>query len=51
MSGYTGDIVLHHGVLQKEAEFIQKPFGPDQLARKVREMLMAPVQRSGGATA
>jgi CheY-like chemotaxis protein len=51
MSGYTGDIMLHHGVLQKEAEFIQKPFGPDQLARKVREMLMAPVQRSGGATA
>jgi PAS domain S-box-containing protein len=41
MSGHTDDTMVHHGVLRKEAEFIQKPFGPDQLARKVREVLMA----------
>jgi PAS domain S-box-containing protein len=41
MSGHTDDTMVHHGVLRKEAEFIQKPFGPDQLALKVREVLMA----------
>jgi PAS domain S-box-containing protein len=41
MSGHTDDMILHHGVLRKEAEFIQKPFGPGQLAMKVREMLRA----------
>ena len=39
MSGYTDDTVVHHGVLRREAEFIQKPFGPGELAVKVREML------------
>jgi CheY-like chemotaxis protein len=42
MSGYTDDTIVHHGVRQKDAEFIQKPFTPDQLAIKVREMLGAP---------
>ena len=42
MSGYTDDTVVHHGVLEKDAEFIQKPFSPDQLAMKVRGMLAAP---------
>jgi CheY-like chemotaxis protein len=42
MSGHTDDSMVHHGVLQKEAGFIQKPFGPGQLAMKVREMLGAP---------
>jgi PAS domain S-box-containing protein len=42
MSGYTDDTIVHHGVRQKDAEFIQKPFSPDQLAIKVREMLGAP---------
>ena len=42
MSGYTDDTIVHHGVLEKDAEFIQKPFSPDQLAIKVREMLVAP---------
>jgi two-component system cell cycle sensor histidine kinase/response regulator CckA len=42
MSGYTDDTIVHHGVLRGEAEFIQKPFSPDQLAMKVREMLVAP---------
>ncbi len=42
MSGYTDDTIVHHGDLENGAEFIQKPFSPDQLAIKVREMLMAP---------
>jgi len=42
MSGYTNDSIQHHGVLQQGADFIQKPFSPDQLAIKVREMLAAP---------
>jgi CheY-like chemotaxis protein len=39
MSGYTEDAILDRGALRKGAEFIQKPFSPDQLAGKVREML------------
>ena len=42
MSGYAGDAVTHHGVLEQSAAFIQKPFSPDQLAHKVREMLVTP---------
>jgi DNA-binding NtrC family response regulator len=42
MSGHTDDMIVHHGVLRKEAEFIQKPFSPDELAIKVREVLMSP---------
>jgi CheY-like chemotaxis protein len=42
MSGYTDDTIVQHGVLRKEAEFIQKPFSPDELAIKVREVLMSP---------
>jgi DNA-binding response OmpR family regulator len=41
MSGYTDDAIVHPGALEKGAEFIQKPFSPDQLAIKVREMLVA----------
>jgi len=36
MSGYTDDEVLRRGVMQGEAVFLQKPFTPEQLARKVR---------------
>jgi FixJ family two-component response regulator len=42
MSGYTDDTMVHHGVLEKDAEFIQKPFSPDELAIKVRGMMVAP---------
>ncbi len=39
MSGHTGGTILDHGVLDQGAAFIQKPFSPDQLAIKVREVL------------
>ncbi|MEA2763146.1 MAG: two-component system, cell cycle sensor histidine kinase and response regulator CckA [Gemmatimonadaceae bacterium] len=39
MSGYTDDEVLRRGVLQGETAFLQKPFTPDQLARKIRAVL------------
>jgi len=38
-SGYTGDALLLHGVVEARAAFIQKPFTPDTLANKVRQVL------------
>jgi CheY-like chemotaxis protein len=39
MSGYTDDAVVHHGVLSQEMPFIQKPFSPVVLRKKIREVL------------
>jgi two-component system, cell cycle sensor histidine kinase and response regulator CckA len=39
MSGYTNDAIGHQGVLDPGTAFLQKPFTPNSLARKVREVL------------
>ena len=39
MSGYTDDVIAHHGVLEGNVHFIQKPFTMQSLAAKVRAAL------------
>jgi DNA-binding NtrC family response regulator len=40
-SGYSEDVVIHHGVLDPGIEFVPKPYSIDLLARRVREVLDA----------
>ena len=39
MSGYTDDAIVHHGVTGSDNLFIQKPFSPAALRKKIREIL------------
>ncbi len=39
LSGYTDDAIVRHGVLEPGVSFLQKPFSPEVLAHKVRQVL------------
>jgi CheY-like chemotaxis protein len=39
MSGYIDDSLIRQGIQEKEVAFLQKPFSPLSLAKKVREVL------------
>jgi CheY-like chemotaxis protein len=39
MSGYTSDVIVHHGVLDPGIFLIEKPFSQEALMRKLREVL------------
>jgi CheY-like chemotaxis protein len=50
MSGYSGEVIGHHGVLDAGVAYLPKPFTPDTLSAKVREMLAPETRdRSEGA--
>jgi PAS domain S-box-containing protein len=48
-SGYTNDAVMLQGIVEQGVEFMQKPFTPDTLTRRVREVLDS--ANAGSATA
>ncbi len=39
MSGYTANVIAHHGVLEEGVHFLQKPFSINELSAKIREAL------------
>jgi CheY-like chemotaxis protein len=39
MSGYTDEAIIHHGVLQEQTAFLQKPFTAEAFGRKLREVI------------
>jgi two-component system sensor histidine kinase EvgS len=51
-SGYTADVIARRGVLQRDVAYLQKPFGPESLAAKVREVLtpLSEAHRSEGSS-
>src|SRR5213594_2520150 len=49
-SGYADQAIVHHGILESGIAYLQKPFTPETLARRVREVLDAsPPRRDGMA--
>jgi CheY-like chemotaxis protein len=39
MSGYTDNAIVHHGILEPDVEFIQKPIRPQMLLQRIRQVL------------
>ena len=48
MSGYTDNAIVHHGILEPDVAYVQKPLVPDMLARRVREVLDSPRRPTPG---
>jgi len=48
-SGYTADVIGDRGVLGPDMALLRKPFSPDELAAKVREVLDAPLKPTVGS--
>ena len=51
MSGYTTDVIAHHGILDEGTHFIQKPFSIRDMATKVRKVLDSSEGTIGGPEA
>lgn len=39
MSGYPANVIAHHGILDENIHFLQKPFSQEMLATKIRKVL------------
>jgi DNA-binding response OmpR family regulator len=39
MSGYPNEVILRHGLMNGEVNYLQKPFTRSELAAKVREVM------------
>jgi DNA-binding response OmpR family regulator len=49
MSGYTESAIVEHGLLEDTRNFIQKPFTPEVLARRIREIMKSGAAEPAGA--
>ena len=49
VSGYTSDVIAHHGVLDEGVEFLEKPFNSTELLVRVREVLDKESERVNGS--
>jgi CheY-like chemotaxis protein len=47
ISGHAETTIAHQGVLEAGVEFLAKPFTPERLARRVREILDQPANSQG----
>ncbi|MCX7822069.1 MAG: PAS domain S-box protein [Syntrophobacterales bacterium] len=39
MSGYTDNVIAHHGILEQDVVFLQKPFTVKELQNKIKEVM------------